>query len=1532
MTKRILAAAFVAVVLCGCTAGPYRNLAHMRAARHSSAFDYNLTAQLVTDGIVSEGEAPRTEVLLDGQLLPPRECGYLTDQNVSSIDIKGGKGVIQLNLYGQTVSADLLVLTGDVRGSSRSTVYVEASADGQTWVSIGSGILRPARDQKFIKHFTEWVVPLGSPAHYSFFRFKIDSPGAYLTSVSDAFFFKEDKVYDLMTNQNFVSCWKSAGARDEWISVDLGGPSTIDKVEFQWLNAPVSGTVQVSTDGKAWRNVASISGEPSVSFKKVKADYVRVLLDSTANGQPFALSELEVWGKGGAKLETGEWELCRAGTDDWIPATVPGTVLGSYVDIGAVPDPNFADNQLYISDSYFRSDFLYRRNFTASFDSPRQFLTFDGINWKADVSLNGTYLGLIQGAFNAETFDVTGILRKGKNLLEVTVRHNEHYGTIKEATPYTPDKNGGILGADNPTMHATIGWDWIPTVRGRNMGIYDDVRLTYTGNVTVDDPFVRTELPLPDTTRATVFASVVLTNHSSQPVSGTVRGSFGPVEFSSQEALKAGESRLVSFSPAVFENPKLWWPNGYGKPNLYPVEFSFEADGKVSHSVAFSSGVRQMEYTMEPYQASGYSPFIGRNNNQRLSLYINGRRFVGFGGNWGFPEHLLKYGEKEYDIAVGYHKAMNFTMIRDWVGMIGSKAFYDACDRHGIMIWQDFWLANPWDGPDPDNPEMFNAIAEKYVKRIRNHPSIGLYVGRNEGYPPEEIDSFLVSMVAREHPGLYYIPHSAADGVSGGGPYNAKPVKEYFSMFGNDKFHSERGMPAVMNYENMVRAFGEENVEPFNSLAHPNQIYGLHDYTLGRLEGSAQEAESFNELLVKGFGEPASARTFAYLAQWINYDGYRAMFESRAAHRRGLLLWMSHPAWPSMVWQTYDYYFEPTGAYFGCKKACEPVHIFMNPLTGGVEAVNYRAGKLCGLTASAKVLNMDGSIAWSGSASLDLPEDSTASCFPLEVPSDISPVYFVKLELTDAAGEVLSRNFYWQGREEGNYQALWDLPQAQLKKSFDKVSDGSYVATVENTGSVPALMLRLKLVDSRTGELILPVLYSDNYFFLMPGESRSIDIRVSSGNPALEIEGLNIDDVFSVKDYEAALEGIIDRTAGLFHSYEAVAGPDTPAPSGYKPFYISHYGRHGSRRQIGGGGTDAYLFMNMADSLGLLTAEGKELLADLEVLYNAHVGMDGQLTVRGGKEHQGIAERMYKRFKPVFKGRKAVHCQSSDIQRCIISMANFTSALKGAAPKLEFDFITGKKYFDLLCHNYYPKGSLADRQNAQEDSVAHALINPERWMKAFFTDGAKASELMGGDPVELASYFFYILADCQDLCYEVDGLDLYKYFTKDELLGMAKHSNEHLYSSMGNSTEWGDYTLWAEKWLIEDFIDRADKAIAAGDVAADLRFGHDSALLPLAGLIGLDGVSRRYKVGDAWKNGYYLWENICMGSNLQMVFYKNSKEELLVKFLYNERERTIARCYIPGVTVPHPVSGPYYSWPDVRKYLVAISQDKTFGK
>ena len=1130
----------------------YRNIALERITYQSSCYDYNLTSQLVTDGII--GTQPTAYVDINyhsgtqsGKVERELHERLFDGKPDSRIEFRVPDPTVEIVFHGMTVQTDRIEIMG--AGGVRGEVTVYGSKDGTSWEELGW-------DPVSGRWEFSCSVDLEEPVEYSVFRMDFDVKGADALSLNTVNFYMDGELLDVLPSTRFVSAWRSAGAADEWVTVDLGFESEFDKLVFHWLNPAASGEILTSHDNIVWTSVARIGsaadfGEVKLA-KSARARYVRAAFAASADGRPLELAELEVYGRGGAAavpkaaparcgarqdLAGGAWKLRRASLvqadgaalsgpsyDDgaWMPATVPGTVLASFVNAGAVADPAFADNQFLGSDSYFRSPFWYRDTFDAHLDSERQFLHFDGINWKADVYLNGVSLGRIEGAFREGEFDVTGILKEGRNDLAVLIHENIHYGAVKEQTAYSSDQNGGIVGADNPTMHATVGWDWIPTVRGRDIGIWDDVYITYKGAVSIADPFVRTVLPLPDTTSADVYAEVTLVNHSARGVEGSLRGAFGDAGFELTQTLAPGESRTVKVPALHLDHPRLWWPKGYGEQNLYDVSFSFGTDGQVSDEVSFKSGVRQMDFSVD-----GYDPtpglqkggFESSGEPERLSLYVNGRRFIGFGGNWGFPEMLLNYRGREYDIAVAYHADMNFTIIRNWVGMTGDKEFYEACDRHGVMVWQDFWLANPWDGPDPYYPGLFEEVAEEYIRRIRNHPSLAIYVGRNEGNPPEEIDAFLAEAVAREHPGMHYIPHSAAGVVSGGGPYRALPPKDYFSLWGHDTFHSERGMPNVMNYEDMVRAFGIENIEPVNTMQHPNPIYGLHDYTLGVVPGaaSAQSADSFNGIIAKAFGEPADAKEFAALAQWVNYDGYRAIFEARSEQRRGMILWMSHPAWPSMVWQTYDYYFEPTGAYFGSKKACEPLHILWNPLHDDIEVVNYHAGLRRGLTASCDLVNLDGSVVWNREAPLDIREDETVVCFPLEFPAELTEVYFIRLRLTDAAGTVLSENLYWRGREEGNLKALRTVAQASPEWKVTRTSNDTehaFELTVRNDGPVLALMLRLKVMDSGTGDLVLPVLYSDNYFFLMPGESKTVRMKVRkedcAGRPYLTLSGFNV--------------------------------------------------------------------------------------------------------------------------------------------------------------------------------------------------------------------------------------------------------------------------------------------------------------------------------------------------------------------------------------------------------------------------------------
>ncbi len=1146
----------------------YRNIALLRSAFASSSHDYNLVAQLTTDGLVSDKHPQYLNLSTPEGDVPRREREWMIDEGPYSRNtFTGGDTYFQFTLKNYNKSVDELKLTGtlvydDELAKEGYEIVCQISGDGERWEEVGrmegkglpgeavryrvpvtdpnkqfEQIAMPVRRLDLTIPFNKGEIVGRELVQSSLFRIVLRMQGAHSWIFTAADFYNKGNLVEMKPSQFFNSAWMSATAGEEWLYVDLGSRSEFDKVNLHWINKAVKGKIQVSDDAKQWKDAVELPGGDGLKDEivlngKQQARYVRVLMQQSANGSHYILSEMEVMGKGGLiarpvaspaaskgemSLSGGNWKLQRASEvtasgeeistpgfkpENWIVATVPGTVLSSYKNIGAIADPNYADNQLQVSESFFWSNFWYRDEFEVpeGFKQDRLFLNFDGINWKADVFLNGKKLGRIEGAFMRGKFDVTDLVVPGKNVVAVEIIRNNHIGAIKEKNKQSTDFNGGILGADNPTFHATIGWDWIPTVRGRNIGIWNDVFLTSTGKVTVADPLVTSVLPLPDTTSATLTAEVIVKNHDANTVNGTLEGKVGDVTFQKPVSLAAGEEKTVVFDVKDFpqlkmENPRLWWPKGYGAPNLYDANFTFKADDKVSDTKDFKVGIRQMTFNED---------------NHILSLFINGRRFIGRGGNWGFGESNLNYRGREYDIAVAYHADMNFTMMRNWVGMIGDEELYEACDRHGIMIWQDFWLANPADGPDPYYPEMFIANAEDYVKRIRSHASIGLYCGRNEGFPPEQIDKALRRIIKEDHPDIHYISSSADDVVSGHGPYRMLPAKEYFTLkTGNDKFHSERGMPNVMTYESMLRTFSPKGIWP------QDDEWGMHDYTR---EG-AQGCTSFNEIIAKGYGEPQSAKEFACLAQWVNYDGHRSLFESRSQNRKGLLMWMSHSCWPSMVWQTYDYYFEPTAAYFAIKKASEPLHIQWNPATDEVEVVNYSAGTHKGLTAKVQVLNMDASVAWEKEATVDSNEDTTDKCIKLEFPENLSKVHFIKMTLVED-GKVISDNFYHRSLEENNYQDLQKLPKVALQSAttVDKNADGTWsaVSVIENKTSTPALMIRLNVVGGKDGQQILPVFYSDNYFSLLPGEKKEVrmnwkdeDARGNEGK--VVISGYNVE-------------------------------------------------------------------------------------------------------------------------------------------------------------------------------------------------------------------------------------------------------------------------------------------------------------------------------------------------------------------------------------------------------------------------------------
>ncbi|MFZ0456820.1 MAG: sugar-binding domain-containing protein [Ignavibacteriaceae bacterium] len=1133
----------------------YHNLALHKPAYQSSAYNYDLTSQLITDGII-DSVMPGwivTTTSTDG-IAKRNEREWIFDHNtMTKITLDSSSAWIQIELAGNSVipEIDSISLSGSLMADSLQVkpweIIIEGSNDGTKWDSLGivinsnmpgdtlTGVLRGYLP-KNLRVF-EYPFKLNRIVNYKYYRADLNSPNAESWSISEFTICKDGNRIDIGGPYQFTSAWKSAGTKLEWVYVDFGAECSFNRIVLYWIRRAASGVVQISDDAESWKDIISL---PSNAGNKddielsnyAKGRYVRIFMGKPLSPDGYIMSELEVYGEGGPVpvphsqasikkdgriyLSGGEWKVQReslvnaAGVglseagfndDDWIPATVPGTVLGSFLDAGALPDPNFGENQLLISDSYFYSNFWYRDEFNVPvfYKGKRTFINFDGINWKAEIYLNGQSLGTIDGAFIRGCFDVTKILFPGgKNVLAVKIIKNDKPGYVKEQTKYSHDVNGGELGADNPTYHASVGWDWMPTIRGRNIGIWNDVYLSESGPVTIQDPYVSTDLPLPDTNSADINIEVTLKNHSSEKVSGTLKGKFGKAVFNNPVSFNPNETKTIKLNPSTnpslkIQNPKLWWPNGYGAPNLYNVELKFlTADGKESDSASFRTGIREMSYS----EAGGV-----------LKIWINGRRFIGRGGNWGFPESMLRYRKREYNIAVRYHKDMNFTMIRNWVGQTADDEFFDACDRYGIMIWQDFWLANPLDGPDPENDKMFLNNAEDFIKKIRNHPSIGLFCGRNEGNPPDVIDSGLRKLISDLSPEIHYISNSASGVVSGGGPYRAMPLKYYFQERATEKLHSEMGMPNVVTYESFKRFMPDSAMWPIG------KIWGVHDFTLG----GAQHGESFIKFINDDFGEVDSLKEWLTLAQWINYQGYRAMFEAQSKYRMGVLLWMSHPAWPSMVWQTYDYYFEPTAAYFACKKANEPLHIQWNPLTDSIEIVNYSVPDGSNLSALMQIINLDGTIKMEKNSILNCPEDSTIHCFKVEYLDSLNNVFFIRLKLKKN-NKIISENFYWREKHNGDLKELRKLPKINLTYNTNAEKEGNHwlLSTVlVNNTKLPALMVRLKVIGSKSKKRILPVIYSDNYISLLPGEKKTVKMELNNEDtmgeePEIVLEGLNI--------------------------------------------------------------------------------------------------------------------------------------------------------------------------------------------------------------------------------------------------------------------------------------------------------------------------------------------------------------------------------------------------------------------------------------
>lgn len=856
--------------------------------------------------------------------------------------------------------------------------------------------------------------------------------------------------------------------------------------------------------------------------------------------------------------------LSRTGTPDgtWRAATVPGTVLQTLVDRGVYPDPYYGLNNLKIPERLSQQAYWYRTRFTipAEAAGKRLMLVFGGINYAAEIWANGKRLGETRGAFIRGQFDYTPVA--GENVVAVRVSPPPHPGIPHEQSVSAGvGENGGQLAIDGPTFVATEGWDWIPGVRDRNTGLWRPVELLASGAVRIGDPHVITDLPLPRTDRADVHITVPLENAGpATPV--TVRVAFGGVTAEKQVNAPSGCS-AVAFTPAEFRqltvaNPKLWWPNGYGDPHLYDVTYEVADARGSSDRKTGRFGIREVSYDLSLFDAAGalrrvnvqttdgglagtplidvrhaaikqtptgwaesltpagersraVTPITETLPEPHLTIRVNGVRIAARGGNWGMDDAMKRVS---YDRLAPYFRLQreaHMNIIRNWMGNNNEEEFFDLADENGMMVMNDFWQSTQNFQVEPDDAALFLANARDTIARYRNHPSIIMWFGRNEGVPYPTLNEGLAKAVFDLDGTRWFTGSSNVVNLQGSGPYNYRPPAGYFTDLATG-FSVETGTPSLSTAESVASYVPAGDRWPLGD------VLAYHDWHFG---GNG-DTKTFMAALGRMYGPGTSFADFERKAQMMNLETHKAMYEGFLGHlwtkNSGRLLWMTHPAWPSNAWQIYSWDYDTHAAYYGAKKAVEPLHVQLNLPGNELVVLNTTQADARGLTARVRVVGLDNRELFAR----DTPVDALANratplaAVPLADVFRTTPMVLVKLALLGPGGQVMSDNFYWRGRDEDAYRALNTLAPVTLTASASdggaEGADRVVQVTLANDGDVPALNAKLTLVDE-AGKRILPAFYDDNYVSLLRGERRVLKVRYpakNSGSPRLTLSGWNV--------------------------------------------------------------------------------------------------------------------------------------------------------------------------------------------------------------------------------------------------------------------------------------------------------------------------------------------------------------------------------------------------------------------------------------
>ncbi len=864
----------------------------------------------------------------------------------------------------------------------------------------------------------------------------------------------------------------------------------------------------------------------------------------TARSGTFAPTRVD--GSGGSTTAVAGWqiqasdkaqesgaEISTAGysTEGWYPVSGRATVMAGLLENDKYQDVFYSDNLRAVqapdaSGSLFVNPWWYRTEFTlpAAKHGRHTLLRTNGMIASADVWVNGHLVAdqaSVAGAYPVHELDVTPWVQAGSNILALRVHPAD------------------------PRRSLSIGWvDWNPTPPDNNMGPWRGVDIVQSGPVQLRFAHVTPALSLPDLAHAALTVKVEARNLDVVAHEATITGEVAGVSLQRTIHLAAGKTQTVSFTAKTdpgldLSHPNVWWPIGMGAHPLYSLQLAASVDGATSDKTSATFGIRSVSSRLT---RQGYRQFL-----------VNGKPILIRGAGWA-PDMFLRDDPARMEAEFSYVRNLGLNTIRS-EGKLENARFYELADRDGIMIlagWEccDKWESAaktggaPWDANDL---KVAQASMASEARLLRNHPSvIGFLIG-SDNPPPPPLAKMYVDTLHAEDWALPIIAVATDKGTAETGPSGMKMTGPYAwvppSYWYADKlggafgFNSETSAGAdIPRLEDLTRMLSPQEQEALWKHPQLRQYHAAADWSI------FSSIAPFATALAKRYGAPKSLADYVAKAQLDNYDNTRAQFEAYNAHMdaanpsTGVIYWMLNNAWPSLHWHLYDYYMNPAGAYFGARKANEPVHIQYSYDTHDVVLVNQTLTDRHGLQARIRVRNLDGSVRYERRVqNIDLPGNGTRQVATLPAPAGLSPTYFIELELASADGHPVSRNVYWLSTQPdtldwahsnwyltpvtqyADLTALQSLPAvtSEVRTSMQHVGAEETVSvtlTMPASARGVALFQHLSIRQAAGGKLVLPILWSDNDVTLWPGESLTVTARHAgqgSAAPVVEVSGWN---------------------------------------------------------------------------------------------------------------------------------------------------------------------------------------------------------------------------------------------------------------------------------------------------------------------------------------------------------------------------------------------------------------------------------------